>query len=288
MLNKRLQGYSLTLASAISFSIFFVFAKLVGQDVSAIAIVFYLGAVSLLFCLPILILTGLHWDAWVNPSLLGHAVCHLTATFLMLWGLETLSPATVSLIGRTEPLFTIAIACTVLGEKFRRRYIGSFALTSFGVVIVNGAMGGVDELGTLLIFASSLMFAIAEILAMRASQSISPTIFVMVRNIIFTVVSGVLAVLSDQLHWVGFPTLRIMALVAFAGPVASRIFYVAAMRRIEISTITLINEVEPIFIALIAFLVLGAVPTTKECLGGLFILAGASLLAWPDKREERF
>ncbi len=284
MLNKKLQGYGFTIASTISFSIFFVFAKLVGKDVSAIALVFYVGAASLLFCLPTLARTGLNLDSWVNPSLLGHAACHLTATFLMWWGLETLTPATAVLIGRTEPLFTIAIACTVLGEKFRRRYMGSFALISIGVVIVNGAMGEVNEVGITLVFASSLMFAIAEILAMRASQSISPTIFVSVRNVIITTVSGAIAVLSDQLHWVGFPTLGIMALVALAGPVASRIFYVAAMRRIEISTITLINEVEPICVASVAFIVLGVVPTAKDCLGGFFILAGASLLALPWKK----
>jgi drug/metabolite transporter (DMT)-like permease len=66
--------------------------------------------------------------------------------------------------------------------------------------------------------------------------------------------------------------------IALAGPVLARYLYMKSLTLLPVSKAALINQLQPIWVALLAGLIFQSIPTLKECIGGVMIIAGCMLL----------
>ena len=58
------------------------------------------------------------------------------------------------------------------------------------------------------------------------------------------------------------------------GPILSRMMYLMALKRLELSKVAVVSQSQPVFVILTALLVLNQLPTLREFTGGLFLIAG--------------
>jgi drug/metabolite transporter (DMT)-like permease len=70
------------------------------------------------------------------------------------------------------------------------------------------------------------------------------------------------------------------AAAGLAGPLLARYFLFSSLRHIDLSKAVIINQTQPLWVALIASAALGAVPPTSLIPGGVLIVAGCMLLAY--------
>jgi drug/metabolite transporter (DMT)-like permease len=62
--------------------------------------------------------------------------------------------------------------------------------------------------------------------------------------------------------------------LGLVGPILSRMNYLLALRRIELTKVAVISQSQPVFVVLIAMSFLGQLPTLQEAIGGLVLTAG--------------
>ena len=283
-------GYFLSFFAALSFAGYFVVGKISENDLEPIALVFYLSLLAFLIGLPFALLN----KSTTNSRLLKREISssglwlHVICIFLGMWtlwqGVSFLDPATAVMIGRTETLWTVLLACMVYKEKFSSTYVFAFLLMLFGIIVMNGNLDNLSAMtttsggGIVYILLSALFFAVAEILAKKVGNDIPPVRFTLYRNGIITVMAGLVAIMLGQIHWLETSELLNVTLAALLGPCLARLFYLHALQRLELVKVTLIGEFEPVLTALLSFFVLREIPTLKEWAGGALILAACLLL----------
>ena len=215
----------------------------------------------------------------------GLAAAQAAFSFLAVWGfwsgVKRLDPAVASFLGRTETIVAIAMGILVLGERFRRLEAIGGLVAIAGIVLMRFP-SDVQESGAAegywLVLAGTAFFGVGEVISKLAAREAPATVFVGMRNAMLMGAFAITATLTDQLHVPDTTVLLSAGGVALLAPTLARTLYMQALRSIDLSKAAVINQVQPIFAALLAFLVLGEIPSPLAWVGGLLIVIGCGLL----------
>lgn len=210
----------------------------------------------------------------------GHAALSFVAVWAFWASVRRLNPAVTSFLGRVETLVAVALALLVLRERLRRLEAAGGIVAVAGVVLVKlpADGGNADATGYWLALVAAVFFGSAELLAKLSVRHCGGATFVLRRNALLLGALGVAAALSGEL---AVPSARVLAVaggVALLAPAGARIFYMLALRSLELSRTALIGQAQPLFAALTAFVLFGTLPRPVEWLGGALILLGCSAL----------
>ncbi len=283
-------GYFWSFAASLSFAGYLVVGKISENELEPIALVFYLSLLAFLMGLPFVWINKVTINNYSlkreisNAGLWLHVICVFLAMWTFWEGVSYLNPATAVMIGRTETLWTVLLACMVYKEKFSPVYVLAFILMLLGLIVINGNLNDLSAISTasgsgiVYILLSSVFFAVAEILAKKVSRDIPPVRFTVYRNGIITIIACVVSILLGQIHWLERGQWLNVTLAALLGPCLARLFYLQSLQKLELVKVTLIGEFEPVFTALVSFLVLKEIPGLEEWTGGALIVAACLLL----------
>ena len=165
-------------------------------------------------------------------------------------------------------------------EKFSRMHlIGAFMMAGGAMVILFP-----DELtlnkGDFLILLSAALAPIANLFQKRARAQLSSETVLTFRSLIALPVLFSLALMFEitpQWHQI-FSALPYLALSGLFIMGLSKIFWVEAIHRISITKASAMAAFLPVFTLIFAYFVLNEVPSTKQLLGIIPVLAGGFLI----------
>jgi len=198
---------------------------------------------------------------------------------LSFWaGVQRMDPSLAAFLNRAEVPIAILLGIIFLKERFTSRETLGALLSIAGIVIMKLTLRFEYSTGFWLVLLGSLFFGITEFISKIAVRHVEPIALVYVRGLFLAVAYW--AVLLGGGHslegldrvWVGIIALGIL------GPIVSRMMYLLALKRLELSKVAVISQSQPIFVIVTALLVLGQLPTLREMTGGLFVLAGCVLM----------
>lgn len=205
-------------------------------------------------------------------------------TFFCYWTLfaaiDLLDPTVASFLGRAETLVTIAFGIAFLGERFRTIEIVGALLVLFGAGLIRYTGGVEISRGFVLCMVSCLLWGVTEGLAKVAVRHASPLVFTWGRTVLLAPVFCCAAIASDR-GLVLPDSARLWILVialSLSGPVVARYLYMKCLTLLPVSRAALINQSQPIWVAVIAGICLGVLPGVREWIGGGVIIAGCLLL----------
>jgi drug/metabolite transporter (DMT)-like permease len=203
-------------------------------------------------------------------------------------GLQLLDPTIVAFLSRVETLVAIALGVWLFGERFTRVEIVGATFVILGILALRYSGGIAIERGFWIVLAASVGFGVAEVIAKKTVTIVDPLAFSFVRNLLLG--AGFMAAAAVRSRGMMFPgeTLGwlVIAAIAISGPFLGRVHYLKALQRIHISKTALISQSQPIWVALLAFIVLRTVPAEREWLGGAIVLLGCVLLVMGRGRTE--
>lgn len=190
-----------------------------------------------------------------------------------------IDPGTAALLTRTSVIFNVALGMIWLGERLTRAEILGGALALAGVMVVSFQPGDYVRLGSLLVVAGSFLYAVHAAMVKRSGGGIPFFEFFLFR--LGTTAAFLLVLATAQGDLVGPPGAAawgILLLTATIDVVVSRALYYLALRRIDISVLTIIQTTGPVVTMAWSFVLLGVLPSTRAVLGGAAILAGVLLV----------
>jgi drug/metabolite transporter (DMT)-like permease len=193
-------------------------------------------------------------------------------------GLKVLDPTVTSFLSRSETLVTIILGILVLRERFHWMELIGGALVLAGLVTIRYTVGVDLTFGFWLIVISAICFGLGEVIAKVAVRRVDPLVLCFVRNLVVAVLFGALAASHGFIRGGLGGTLWAVVGVALTGPVVARYLYVLALQRIDVSKAALINQSQPLFVAMGSLLFRGVVSGARDWLGGGLIIVGCVLL----------
>ena len=152
-------------------------------------------------------------------------------------------------------------------------------LALLGVFVIAFQPGDYLRIGSLLVVASALMYALHAAITKRFGGDIDLVSFFFFR-LLFT--TGALAIFSTARGVLVWPSLRVWPLIVLVGTidvVLSRTLYYLALRRLTMSMHTLALTLSPIAAILWGLLLFGTLPTVQQILGGVAVIAGVLIVS---------
>jgi uncharacterized membrane protein len=121
---------------------------------------------------------------------------------------------------------------------------------------------------------SAATFGIVEVIAKIAVKHVQPYRLNVIRNNVMGMLLIVWAIVNgDQnwnLGWIWFG----VAFMGFIGPLFARMTFLYALKNLEVTKVTLIGQIQPVFILILSLFILSERPCKEELIGGGLILVG--------------
>ena len=175
-------------------------------------------------------------------------------------------------------LVTVFLGVLFLKERFRAIEAFGALVMIGGVVVIRISFDVTLSYWFWIMVASGALFGVTEIFAKQSVRSLHPIPLNFVRNSIIALFYVIWIFFRDESFFeLGNVWPEVIA-IGIGGPLFSRLCFLYAMRYIDVSKAVLVNQMQPVFVALIAFSMLGMIPSLREWIGGVLILAGCIAL----------
>jgi len=221
-----------------------------------------------------------------------------TSSWLAIWafwaGVQKIDPSLAAFINRAEVPIAIVLGIVFLKERFTKVEVLGLVLALLGIVIMHLTLRMEYTTGFWLVLLGALFFGITEFVSKIAVRYVEPMVLAYLRNMFMAGMYWIAFSLSGE----GFSGLGavwpgVIAL-GFAGPILSRMMYLMALRRLELSRVAVISQSQPVFVIIISLLVFSQLPTFREIVGGIFLVSGCLLMIvarygsrWYNNRNNR-
>jgi drug/metabolite transporter (DMT)-like permease len=299
-LSSRWTGHVLAALGAAFFSTKAIFIKLAFQDKVDAALML---AYRMLFAMPFFLAIGV-WALWKRKvrgeppprardlwlAILTGFVGYYLASQFDFAGLMFITAQLERLVLFTYPIFVMLIGAAFHGERLTASGLAAAAVTYVGlaIVFVTGLPdGGRDTvIGTLLVLAAALSFAIHQIFVKRFMAPLGSALF----TSIALTAAGVFCVLHQAIvgggQFAASPRFLWLSLgCALIATVLPTFLINAGIGRTSPQTVSMISTVSPVVTIGLAIAILGEPFTWADAIGSTLVLAGVGLFTLGDVRE---
>lgn len=207
------------------------------------------------------------------------AVLSTLATYLWLVGLQKLSAGPVSLISKSQIIFSAVIGAIFLKERFTLFEIMGIFLAIAGVVLISTLGEEVALDGIFLILFSELLFSFQSMLVKKYAPDLSGIEFTLLRAILMVIFYFIIFYLRGELDFLPYYRIFYLSAATVFGLMIGRALYYEAHKYLEISKLSTGMLFEPVFVLIASFLLLGEVLSLKKMEGSFLILLGLWMTA---------
>ena len=187
-------------------------------------------------------------------------------------------PGTASLLSRTSILFGVGLGVAWLGERLARLELVGAVIAVAGVLVISVQPGDYLRWGSLIVIASTALYALHSALVKRFGGDMPFGEFMFFRVASVATVLVALASAQGAIVWPTPAAWGWLVVAAAVNVVLSRGFYYLALRRLDMSFLTIVLTLTPVVTWLWSIAVFGGRPTGIEIAGGTATLAGVLLV----------
>ncbi|MCB8981087.1 MAG: DMT family transporter [Ardenticatenaceae bacterium] len=271
-------------------SFHFVFARLLRTYLPPVpAALFVLGLATLETAV------FLTWKRQIQFSILRQHLPFFAAVGLLVAGATSLSFASVryvdagtaSMLAQTTTLFVLAFGIFWLRERLHRNELLGAGVALIGIFAISFQPGAVLRLGSLLVLASSFLYALHAAVVKRFGQEMDFANFFLFRvgSTAFFLLLFVLIQGTENWQWPSGTAWLILPLMATVDVIFSRVLYYLALRRLQISHHAILLTLSPVIAVLWSLLLFGEAPTWQGFWGGTAVLLGVAIVTWQQRQQ---
>ncbi|MBI2203652.1 MAG: DMT family transporter [Candidatus Rokubacteria bacterium] len=188
-------------------------------------------------------------------------------------------PGTASLLSRTSILFGVGLGVLWLGERLTRVETAGAGVAIAGAIAISAQPGDHLRMGSLVVVIATLLYAVHSAVVKRFGGAIPFREFFFFRLASTSAVLLVLGAGQQQLVWPGRTAWLLLILAATVNVVFSRALYYLALRRLDMTFLTIVLTLTPVVTWLWSIPLFGGRPTGVEIAGGIAILAGVIIVS---------
>ena len=187
-------------------------------------------------------------------------------------------PGTASLLSRTSILFGVGLGVAWLGERLSRLEVVGAAIAVLGVLLISFQPGDYLRWGSVIVVSSTALYALHSALVKRFGGEIPFGEFMFFRVASVAAVLVGLALAQGAVVWPSPVAWGWLVVAAAVNVVLSRGVYYLALRRLDMSFLTIVLTLTPVVTWLWSTALFGGRPTGTEIAGGVATLAGVLLV----------
>ena len=207
------------------------------------------------------------------------------ATSLSFASVRYVDAGTASMLAQTSTLFALTFGLFWLREKLHRMELVGAGVALLGIFVISFQPGDVLRLGSLVVLASSFLYALHAAVVKRYGQEMDFANFFLFRVGSTTLFLLLFLAGQGSWQWPSGTAWLVLLLVATVDVVLSRVLYYLALRRLQVSHHAIVLTLSPVIAVLWSLLLFGEAPTWQGFLGGTAVLAGVIIVTWQRRKQ---
>ncbi|NQS98966.1 MAG: DMT family transporter [candidate division Zixibacteria bacterium] len=222
---------------------------------------------------------GFHWLRGISRTGWRYTIIYTVFSILAVsafWqGIAMVDASKVGFLSRLQTIVIIFGGVVILHERFGAMEIFTGVMVLAGAVIIRGTMSMEMSAGFWVMIFSAFCFGLVELTAKLLVSYVEPYRFNAFRNLAAGIVMIAWGIVRGTAEWeLGDIWWGIIAM-ACLGPLAGRTFYLYALRYAEVSKTSLVTQIQPVFVVILAVIFLQEYPCLRELIGGGLIILGS-------------
>ena len=213
------------------------------------------------------------------------------ATVMSFTAVAYIDPGTASMIAQINTLFGLGFGILWLKEKLVRWEKIGAVIAVVGVFVVSFQLddtGGQVWLGTLMVLGASFSYALHAAIVKRQGGEMDFTNFFLFRMVTSVFFLLMFAVGRGEMVWPsGWQVWAILIVTATVNVVISRSLYYMALRRFDLSILTILLTLSPVVTILWSLLLFGVLPSLQGLLGGTAVIVGVILVTMSKRKNNQ-
>ena len=213
-----------------------------------------------------------------------------SATAMSFAAVTYIDPGTASMIARVNTLFALGFGILWLKEKLAYWEKFGALIAVVGVFIIGFQPGGASGqvwLGALLVLGASFSYALHAAIVKRQGGDIDFTNFFLFRMMTSILFLLIFAVARGEMVWpTGWQVWLILLLTATVNVTISRSLYYMALRRFDLSILTILLTLSPVITILWSLALFGEAPSLQGLLGGTAVIVGVILVTMSKRKKQ--
>jgi drug/metabolite transporter (DMT)-like permease len=181
---------------------------------------------------------------------------------------------TAAMLNKISTVFSVAFGLFWLHERFTPVQLLGTAIAIVGSFVIAYQPDAQLQWGALLILVGSFCYSLHFAVVKRHGETMDFLNFFFYRVFSTTLVLFLSAAGRQVLAWPSFNGWLVILLAGTLDVTISRILYYLALRRLNMSLLSVITTLSPVAAILWAVLLFGTMPTGQQLLGGAAILVG--------------
>ncbi len=189
-----------------------------------------------------------------------------------------IDPGTASLLSRTTILFGLGFGLAWLRERLTLFQLGGAAIAIGGVFIITFQPVDYLRIGSLMVLASTFMYALHAALVKRFGEGMRIADFFLFRLACTTGFLFLIGLARHELVWPGWGGWGMLLLGGTVSVMIGRGLYYLALRRLNLSLHSIALTLSPVATIIWTVLLFNVRPTGQQLVGGVAVLAGVAMV----------
>jgi len=273
-------------------SLHFVFARLLIPYLPATtSSFFYMGIATLEIAIFAAVRRQIDWRIFRDNAkfflIIGFLIAFATAASFT--AVIYIDPGTASMIARINTLFALGFGILWLKEKLVRGEKIGAVIAIIGVFVISfqpSEPGDQLWLGALLVLGSSFTYALHSAIVKKQGGDLDFTNFFLFRMLTSILFLFLFSVGRGEMVWpTGWQVWVILILAATINVVISRGLFYMALRRLDLSILTILLTLSPVVTIMWSFVLFGVMPSFQGLIGGTAVIAGVLLVTMSRQKK---
>ena len=288
---KAWKGIGLSLVSALSLSLVYIFSKAALNTMSLWQFGFYWFMIALIENGILFFVYGLHkkfmkLERKQRLLLIVIAVFELFGTIAFFSSIQLYkNPTVVSFLANTVPITVGILSYIFLRERFNFYEAIGIVITIVGAMIIgyqSTVLRDVEKigLGLLLVAVFVILFSVNTILARVSLRNSHPLMITFFRTILLFVFSFLMILYKHESFAVPWEGMKNIIFGATFGPVIGVLTSFWALKYVEATISSTIINAKGFLIMILVYFYLSIVPETYQIYGGLLAVLGVAIMSY--------
>ena len=221
-----------------------------------------------------------HWRFFLIIGLLIGISTHLG--FIAIGFIEV---GTAAMLNQISTVFSVGVGLFWLREHFSPIQLLGTGIAILGSFVIAYQPDARLQWGALLIIVGSFCYSLHFAIVKRHGSQIDFVNFFFYRILSTALLLFLSAAGRQVLSWPSLQGWLVILVTATVDVTISRIFYYLALRRLNMSLLSVISTLSPVAAIVWAVLLFGTLPTGQQLLGGLAILVGVLVVTGMKGRK---